>query len=246
MNINESLQQTSLASTHFGCKFNVLIVTSCTGEKKFKPTNQLTLEDFKNSDQLQSRSKKLAEFACPASQMYTGLQHLRVIEAVELLRQSCGKKAVDLAIVSAGYGLIPENQIIVPYEVTFNTMKGYEVDEWANFLGLHQAFEQSIIGYDLVFLLLGEKYLRSLRLPVITQPEQTLIFLASKGSKSYIRDLNAKTFIMTLSNAEAKHYHYGLVGLKGFLIKQFAKSVSTENGILERVYNQPKNFLQFV
>ncbi|MBD2667484.1 DUF6884 domain-containing protein [Richelia sinica] len=237
---------TSSTSTSLSHNTRVLIITSCTREKRFKPTNQLTLEDFKDSARLQSRSRELADFACPASQMYTGLQHLRVIEGVELLRQSFGQKAVDLVIVSAGYGLIPENQIIVPYEVTFNTMKGYEVVEWSKFLEVHQAFEKAIFGYDLVFLLLGENYLRSLRLPVITKPEQTLIFLASKSSKSYIRDLTAKTFIMTLSNAEAKHYHYGLVGLKGFLIKQFAKSVSTETEILERVYNQPKNFLQFV
>jgi len=116
-----------------GRNLRVLIVTSCTGEKRFKPTNQLTLEDFKDLALIQVRSNELAEFACLASQMYTGLQHLRLMEGVEILRQSFGKKAVDLVILSAGYGLIPENQIIVPYEVTFNTMKGHEVDEWAKF-----------------------------------------------------------------------------------------------------------------
>ncbi len=124
---------TSLASISLGRNPRVLIVTSCTGEKRFKPTNQLTLEDFKDSNWLKSRSNELAEFTCPASQMYTGLQHLRLIEGVYLLRQSLGREAVDLVIISAGYGLIPENKIIVPYEVTFNTMKGYEVDEWAKF-----------------------------------------------------------------------------------------------------------------
>lgn len=244
--MTESSLTTSLASASFWHNSRVLIITSCTGEKRFKPTNQLTLEDFKDSARLQSRSRELAEFACPASQMYTGLQHLRVIEGVELLRQSFGQKAVDLVIISAGYGLIPENQIIVPYEVTFNTMKRHEVDEWSKFLEVPQAFEKAIFGYDLVFLLLGENYLRSLSLPVTTKPEQTLIFLASKTSKSYIRDLTAKTFVVTLSNAEAKHYRYGLVGLKGFLFKQFAKSVSTEAELLQRVYEKPEIFTESV
>ncbi|MBE9200080.1 MULTISPECIES: DUF6884 domain-containing protein [unclassified Nodularia (in: cyanobacteria)] len=235
---------TSLASTSFGHNYRVLIITSCTGEKRFKPTNQLTLEDFKDSARLQSRSDELGEFACPATQMYTGLQHLRAIEGVELLRQSVGQQAVDLVILSAGYGLIPENKIIVPYEVTFNRMKGYEIDEWAKFLEVHQAFEQAIVGYDLVFLLLGENYLRSLRLPVATKPEQTLIFFASKTSKSHIKDLTAKTFILTLSNAEAKHYCYGLFGLKGFLLKQFAECVSIETELLQRVYEKPEVFTQ--
>ncbi len=206
----------------------------------------LTLEDFKDSDRLKSRSNELAEFTCPASQMYTGLQHLRLIEGVYLLRQSLGREAVDLVIISAGYGLIPENKIIVPYEVTFNTMKGYEVDEWAKFLEIHQAFEKAIVDYDLIFMLLGENYLRSLRLPVATQREQTFIFLASKTSKSYIRGLTAKTFVVTLSNAEAKHYRYGLVGLKGFLFKQFAESVSTEAELLQRVYEKPEIFTESV
>ncbi len=242
--MTESSLTTSLASTSLWRNLRVLIVTSCTGEKRFKPTSQLTLEDFKDLARLQFRSNELAEFACLASQMYTGLQHLRLMEGVELLRQSCGKKAVDLLILSAGYGLIPENQMIVPYEVTFNIMKGPEIDEWAEFLEVHQAFEKAIVGYDLVFLLLGEKYLRSLRLPVETQTEQTLIFLASKTSASYVRHLTAKTFVVTLSNLEAKHYRYGLVGLKGFLLKRFAESVSTEAELLHRVYEKPEVFTQ--
>lgn len=237
---------TSLASSNSGNNPSVLIITSCTGEKRFKPTNQLTLEDFKDSARLQSRSEELAEFACPASQMYTGLQHLRLIEGVELLRQSFGKEAVDLVILSAGYGLIPENQIIVPYEVTFNTMKGNEVDEWARFLEVHQAFEKVIVDYDLVFLLLGENYLRSLRLPVITKPEQTLVFLASKTSTSLIKGTTAKTFVLPLSNAEAKKYSYGLVGLKGFLFKLFAESVVNKPELLQTVYEKPEIFTQAI
>jgi hypothetical protein len=50
---------TSLASTSFGHNYRILIITSCTGEKQFNPTNQLTLEDFKNSARLQSRSDEL-------------------------------------------------------------------------------------------------------------------------------------------------------------------------------------------
>jgi len=144
----------------------VLVVTACTGEKRSKPDNQLMLEDFKDSARLQKRHEELAEFVCSAGQMYTGVQHLRAMEGVQLLRQSLGREAVDVVILSAGYGVIPEDKTIVPYEVTFNTMKGYELDEWAKFLGIRQAFERAIVGYDLVFMLLGENYLRSLCPPV--------------------------------------------------------------------------------
>ncbi len=223
-----------------------LVVTSCTGEKRSKPDNQLMLEDFKDSARLQKRHEELAEFVCPAGQMYTGVQHLRVMEGVQLLRQSFGREAVDVAILSAAYGLIPEDKTIVPYEVTFNTMKGYEVDEWAKFLGIRQAFEQAIVGYDLVFMLLGENYLRSLCLPVETCSNQTFIFLASSKSANYIRGNRAKTYVLPLSNADAKHYRYGLVGLKGFLFKRFAECVARDGTLLQKVYDEPEVFVQIV
>ena len=223
-----------------------LVVTSCTGEKRSKPDNQLMLEDFKDSARLQKRHEELAEFVCPAGQMYTGVQHLRVMEGVQLLRQSFGREAVDVAILSAAYGVIPEDKTIVPYEVTFNTMKGYEVDEWAKFLGIRQAFEQAIVGYDLVFMLLGENYLRSLCLPVETSSNQTFIFLASSKSANYIRDKRAKTYVLPLSNADAKHYRYGLVGLKGFLFKRFAECVARDGTLLQKVYDEPEVFVQIV
>jgi cytoplasmic iron level regulating protein YaaA (DUF328/UPF0246 family) len=184
----------------------VLVVTSCTGEKRAKPENQLTLEDFKDSARLQKREAELVEFASPAGQIYTGQQHLRTMEGVGLLRQSLGREAVDVVILSAGYGLIPEDKTIVPYEVTFNTMKGHEVSEWAKFLGVREAFEKAIANYDLVFMLLGDNYLRSLNLPIETQPEQTLVFLTSNTSAKYVRGFTAKTFVLPLSNLEAKRY----------------------------------------
>lgn len=224
----------------------VLVVTSCTGEKRSKPENQLRLEDFKDSARLQKRHEELAKFVYPAGQMYTGVQHLRVMEGVQLLRQSLGREAVDVVILSAGYGVIPEDKTIVPYEVTFNTMKGYEVDDWAKFLGIRQAFERAIVGYDLVFMLLGENYLRSLCLPVETCSNQTFIFLASSKSANYIRDNRAKTYVLPLSNAGAKHYRYGLVGLKGFLFKRFAECVAREGMLLQKVYDEPEVFVQIV
>lgn len=218
----------------------VLVITSCTGEKRFKPTNQLVLEDFKDSERLKSRSAELSDFAISASQMYTGQQHLLCVEGIQQLRQSLGRNVVDMQIFSAGYGLIPEDEIIVPYEITFNSMKKLEVNEWAKFLDIHHKIEKAIVGYDLIFVLLGNNYLRAIEFPIETSPAQTLIFLASESSASYIQDLAAKTFILSLSKEQAKQYHYGLVGLKGFLFKQFAEKVVKQPQLLEDIYQNPE------
>ncbi|MEA5536671.1 tRNA-guanine transglycosylase DpdA [Crocosphaera sp. XPORK-15E] len=230
----------------------ILVVTNCTGEKRFKQGNQLTLSDFKDSSLLMSRSKQLNEFACSAGEMYTGVQHLRLMEGVNLLRQAGGINGnervltVDVAIISAGYGLINEHKMIVPYEVTFNTMKGQEVDEWAHFLGIHDAFEQLISDYNLIFILLGENYLRALNLPVKTNSNQTFIFLASWGSSAYIKVNLGKTFVFPLSNAEAKYYGYGLVGLKGFLFKQFAQLVHRDGQLISKLLKNPEFFKEVI
>lgn len=104
-------------------------------------------------------------------------------------------------------------------------MKGKEVDEWAQRLGIHEAFESVISAYNLIIVLLGENYFRALALPVKTKPEQTFIFLTSWGSSSYIRINLGKVFVFPLAHAEAQYYGYGLVGLKGFLFKRFAEKV---------------------
>lgn len=217
----------------------VLVVTSCTGEKRFKPKNQLTLADFQDPARLTDQEVELASYACPAGEMYTGAQHLRLMEGVEALRQAFGSNVVDVKILSAGYGLIAENREIAPYEVTFNAMKGYEVDAWARSLGIHRAFEQALQNYDLVFVLLGENYLRSLCLPIKTRPDQTLVFFASQTGTHSISGLAAKTFVLQLSNAEAKRYRYSLVGLKGFLFKRFAEAAIEKPELFRLVQETP-------
>jgi hypothetical protein len=65
-------------------------------------------------------------------------------------------------------------------------------------------------------------------------------------TNNYIKDLTAKTFVVALSLAEVKHYSCSLFALKGYVLKQFAESVSTDARLLQRVYEKPEVFTQFV
>ncbi|MBD2425580.1 tRNA-guanine transglycosylase DpdA [Phormidium sp. FACHB-1136] len=224
----------------------VLVITSCTGEKQFKPEHQLTLDDFRDPTRRRERETELAEYACPAGDLYTGMQHLRLMEGVRALRDAFGPEVLEVEILSAGYGLISEHQKIVPYEVTFNGMKGHEVDAWAEHLGVHQAMEQRLVNADLVFFLLGDNYLRAVQLPIRTNADQTLVFLASGGAAQKMPDLVAHTFVLPLSNQDAKRYRYGLVGLKGFLFKQFAEAAVAQPNLLKQMQTQPELFRQVI
>ncbi|MEB3311644.1 MAG: tRNA-guanine transglycosylase DpdA [Snowella sp.] len=220
----------------------LLIITSCTGEKKFNPEGSLTLEDFQNKERLIIRTKQLEGYSSPAGLLYTGSQHLHVLSGVKTLREVFGQENVDLMILSAGYGLISEDKMIVPYEVTFNNLKSGELDKWAKVLNIRDDFEKAIVNYDLVFILLGERYLRSLALPVVTNPEQTLIFLASGKSDRYIPPLSAKIFKILLSNDEARQFSFPLVGLKGYLLERFTQNIKELPQYLEKVYRYPEFF----
>lgn len=70
----------------------VLVITSCTGEKCSKPDNQLILEDFRDVKRLRDREAELADFACPAGELYTGPQ--------------CGRLTLTLHRVMSGIKLV--------------------------------------------------------------------------------------------------------------------------------------------
>ena len=224
----------------------ILIITSCTGEKRFKPENQLTQEDFKHAARLRKREKQLAEFMAPAAEMYTGMQHIQLMEGVQHLRKTLKQPVIDVVVISAGYGLISEERLIAPYEVTFNSMKGQEIDVWAKRLKIHHSIEQTIPDYDLFFVLLGEKYLRALSLPVTLYEEQTWVFLAPGSSFNLIKESVPQAYILPLSNAEAKHYGFGSVGLKGFLFRQFASVAAKQSELFEQIHQNPCCFRDII
>lgn len=222
-----------------------LIVTSCTGEKKFHPENQLIQGDFEDKEKLKLREKELKEFRCPAGEMYTGMQHLRLMEGINSLRQKFGKNILDLCIVSAGYGLINESKIIVPYEVTFNTMNATGIAEWSKKLNIHDNLKKTIKKYDLVFFLLGDKYLRASTLTLDgTNNDQKFLVFASGTSKKMIPD-KAPYYFIEVGQEDAKSFSYGLVGLKGYLFKLLSQEIISSDGkLLEDIYHDPSIVMQ--
>lgn len=218
----------------------LLVVTSCTGEKKYHPENQLVQDDFADKAHLAKREKELAEYQCSAGEMYTGLQHLRLMEGIRTLRKRFGEDFVDLYVVSAGYGFIPENKQIVPYEVTFNTMNNGAIAEWSRRIGIHEALEALVPQYDLVLFLLGDKYLRAIGLPFQSAKDgQKLVFFASGTSRKLIPD-DAPYYFVEVGQEDAKSFSYGLVGLKGYLFKLLAQDAAAADAtIFEKIFRDP-------
>ena len=218
----------------------LLVITSCTGEKRYHPQNQLLQADFIDSSTLSRREKELADYRCAAGEMYTGMQHLRLMEGIAALRKQFGDDFVDLYVVSAGYGLIPESKMIVPYEVTFNTMNNAAIAEWSRQIGIHKDLDALIPQYDLVLFLLGDKYLRAVNLPLENSTfAQKLVFFASGTSKKLIPE-RAPYYFVEVGQEDAKSFSYGLVGLKGYLFKLLAQdAVAKDPTLFEKIFENP-------
>lgn len=171
--------------------------------------------------------------------MYTGVQHRRLMEGIELIRTTSGQGIIDLCIVSAGYGLLHEKEMIVPYEVTFNDMNKSEIREWARFLKIRESVSEKTKDYDLVVFLLGDKYLQALELPLDIKGSPELLFLASKTSRKLI-PTGQPYYFVEAGKAEAKSFRYGLVGLKGYLFKLLAQEVAKKGlRVVERLAKDP-------
>ena len=213
-------------------KLKINIITSCTGEKKFSPEDQLTQEDFRelaNPQAFYEKEDSLKEFRTPAEDIYTGQQHIRLMKGVKGFRDKFGKESIDLWILSAGYGLMPGEQKIVPYECTFQGMKVAEIADWSEHLNIKKTTERVFAeNADLNLVLLGDSYLRALNLDEETEIASPTIFLASKGSKKLIKG-KGNFRIITLSNKEAKRFSCGLVGLKGELTKRILKHLGEKS-----------------
>ena len=80
----------------------ILVLTSCTSAKKYNPTNLLVIEDFNSSDRLAHRIEELKNYKTEASEMYTGIQHISLMQGLKKVWSRYGASVVDLYIISAG------------------------------------------------------------------------------------------------------------------------------------------------
>jgi hypothetical protein len=78
------------------------------------------LWDNQNDDRAQRHYGELEKYRLPAGQLYRGRQHIQLMKGIELLRRTFGPEVVDLFILSAGFGLVPEHQPLPPYNATFS------------------------------------------------------------------------------------------------------------------------------
>ncbi len=196
---------------------HVLVVTSCTAQKASNPPNALTWTDFQSSDRTR-RAEALRPFWLPAGQMYTGGQHVDLMTGVHRFRSTGGR--IDIAILSAGYGVLAEETVIAPYHVTFAALPALVRRPWIQQLAIAETLQTLVQSYDLVFFLLGGLYLEAAGFSWPRDRGPLRIFLAGRSQAAQI-GTGSRCYALGVGIPEARVFHRGLVRLKGFLFTQF-------------------------
>jgi hypothetical protein len=204
-------------------------VSSCSSQKSVDDPRRLTIADFERGPaHVQERECELSAVLTPAEDLYTGLQHKRLMQGVIAVREGRMDKNlnIDLWILSAGYGLVPGSQMIAPYDVTFANMPKSDVRRWAEHQGVPTAFRDRMNQrYDLRVVLLGSKYLDACSLEPDLDVVPPTVFLTSTNAAKRLAQVLPAALIWPLSNNEARLLRCPLVGIKGEVTKRLLFAV---------------------
>jgi hypothetical protein len=216
----------------------ILILTTCTGAKAVAHERALTLQDFQRGGQhVTVREKELADLLTPAEKLYTGQQHTRLMRGVNALRAAhlangTPALAVDLFILSAGYGWVPGDRQLAPYECAFTGMSTTALHRWAETLGVPTRTRRLLARkVDLALVLLGGTYLKACELDDTIRPGGPVLFLCGAGSVRKVPG-HQRVRPVALSKAEARRFHCGFVGLKGEVAGRLLELLAADAGAL--------------
>jgi uncharacterized protein DUF6884 len=209
----------------------MLVIGSCTGEKSVRDCpDLLTQADFDDLSRLKRREAELAQWALPARDLYTGWQHRYMMSGVMVIRERFGVPACSVKILSAGYGLVGEEQILVPYEATFQKQRSNCIRARAEALGIPSAVSTAILGHDLVIFFLGKEYLQSIGLPIAPEISQRLVFFTSNVQFQFHPDA-----VIVPAGLNETRFGAGPVALKGKMFERFATGLCSAPAMCERL-----------
>ena len=205
---------------------DILIIDQCSN-KKSHPDESAVFDaaeiDQSGLDTLRNREEAVS---LPAKKLYSGRQQRYISEAVDSLRAD--QHTVDRYFISAGFGLVEEQEELPPYDVTFANMSASEIRSRSASLEITEHTQEAVsaASYDIVFLALGSDYYQALDLSEVltTLPENStgVVFNQEDLAEQYdaVVSIPART-------EQAKEQGTIVVSLKGQYLKNFASHLAT-------------------
>ena len=205
---------------------NILVVDQCSGSKAVPDDAPIFDADETLAFSKEALLGRDNVPAIAAADLYTGRQQEYVADAVRHLRRQ--GHGVDRYFVSAGFGLVAEDEPLPPYEVTFSGMNVGQIRARSEQLhvqdDLHRVLARA--DYDIVFFTLGSTYYTSIDIDDAVQkiPANTIGVV-------FNRELVDQQFDNIVSvparTADAKEHGTIVIGLKGLYLKNFAHRIGS-------------------
>jgi hypothetical protein len=145
----------------------LLLLVGPTRRKATDHPQRVVAGDFATPQVLAAKRALLAPLARPALDFYTGNQMPGLRAGFTLLQTLLGPGAVDLRLISPAFGLVRHDEPLVPYDVDLAPMGPRGARDWMAARGVPAQVQAVVATAPLTVLALGEKYLRTLTLPVL-------------------------------------------------------------------------------
>ncbi|MHA1441440.1 MAG: DUF6884 domain-containing protein [Candidatus Heimdallarchaeota archaeon] len=192
----------------------ILVFASCSKTKSIKLPNVPDCSQLVSKESREKFMQMIPEKRT-ATDLYRGALNISVTSAVRQLRHYF---TVGYYIVSAGYGIVNENDIIPPYECSFSTMPKSQIIERAEQLEIPQDFKAIIEKEqpDFIYLAMGKNYMLALGEWDTQLPCKTIAFVPSTSEK--VITLPADHLIVKEISSIGSLPIHGVVGYKGDLL----------------------------
>jgi hypothetical protein len=180
------------------------------------------------------------EYARPAAEMYTNPHNRLVVDGVRSVRDHWGPGILDLAILSGGYGLLQPDEIVVPYDVSFDELDSDALEDLAAYLRLREQSASLVCEYDLVFYLLSGHFLSLLNLPLDVPDSVHQILLTAQESLPLVPPVPNLFPIVADGGVAARRWHVKAPYVRGFLFDRLCRQMVQHGpAFLEWLYYQP-------
>lgn len=135
---------------------------------------------------------------------------------------------VSVSIVSAGYGLVAGDELLAPYECTFQGMSADDRRGWADHLGLVESVRCFLAEpADLAVVLLGDDYFQACAPNGLrSQSVPTAVICGARTALRMTPSPNTRQVILHVG--DTRRFACGLVGLKGEVAGRMLRWLAVE------------------
>lgn len=199
----------------------ILIIDQCSKDKAQDDSDAYDAEGIDTYSSLEELRNQTEKPIQKARTLYTGRQQQYITQAIDKLGEKTDD-TVDRYFISAGFGLVSQEEGLPPYDVTFKTYSTEEIEHRASKLGIERELLNVVTnGYDLIFFALGRDYYRTFDLSTVLEAIPSDTWVACFNHESVTAKFE-NVVSLSARTEEAKEQGTIVVALKGKYLQNFA------------------------